>query len=359
MKNGKLEKEKVVITGGGGFIGHHLARYLRNKGYWVRGVDIVEPQFSSLTDFDEFLILDLRDFRNCIEALSGMEKVYALAALNGSIEFTTNVKAPIIRDNHRINANTAEAAVRVGVKRLFYSSSACVYPIDLQGEKPTPLKEEHAYPANPDSEYGWEKLFSERMYKSFEEELGLELRIARFFNVYGPECLIDTLKSKAPMALTKKVIEAEDGGEVKIWGDGKQVRSFLYIDDCVEGIYKLMNSDIKEPVNLGTEDHLSINDLVDIIAEIEGKKIKKIHQLNKIQGVRNRLCDFSKAKKLLKWERKVLPKEGMTKINHFVRKELSMSHFKNGIDTFMSSLDGQRNGIGFHLKEHSKRHAVI
>ena len=332
---------RVLVTGAGGFIGHHLSRYLRNMGYWVRGVDIVEPQFSPLSDFDEFLLLDLRDFRNAVEAVQGMERVYALAALNGSIEYTTTVKAPIIRDNHRINVNTAEASVRMGVKRVFYSSSACVYPIELQGESPTPLKEEHAYPANPDSEYGWEKLFSERMYKSYVEDFGLDVRIARFFNVYGPECLIDTLKSKAPMALTKKVIETEDGGEVKIWGDGKQVRSFLYIDDCVEGIQKLMESNITESINLGTEDHLSINNLVDIIAKIEGKDIKKIHQLNKIQGVRNRLCDFSKAEKLLKWERKVLPEEGMRVINSFVRKELSLKSFKNGIDTLVSSLNGR------------------
>ena len=242
---------RVLVTGAGGFIGHHLSRYLRNMGYWVRGVDIVEPQFSPLSDFDEFLLLDLRDFRNAVEAVQGMERVYALAALNGSIEYTTTVKAPIIRDNHRINVNTAEASVRMGVKRVFYSSSACVYPIELQGESPTPLKEEHAYPANPDSEYGWEKLFSERMYKSYVEDFGLDVRIARFFNVYGPECLIDTLKSKAPMALTKKVIETEDGGEVKIWGDGKQVRSFLYIDDCVEGIQKLMESNITESIIWG------------------------------------------------------------------------------------------------------------
>lgn len=332
-------KIKVLVTGAGGFIGHHLARFLRSKGYWVRGVDIVYPEFSPMSDFDEFKILDLRDFRNCMEAVEGVERIYALAALNGSIEYTTTVRAAIVRDNFSLNVNTAEAAVRAGIKRIFYSSSACVYPIEMQGEeKPKALKEEYAYPANPDSEYGWEKLFSERMYKSFEADHGLEVRIARFFNVYGPECLIDTLKSKAPMALTRKVIEASDNGEVKIWGDGKQVRSFLYIDDCVEAVYKLMESDIEVPVNIGTDDHLSINDLVDIIAEIENKDIKKVHEMTKIQGVRNRLCDFSRAEKLLKWKRRVSPKEGMTVINKFVHKQMGLKSFQSGVDSFFSSL---------------------
>ena len=318
------KKEIILITGAGGFIGHHLARFLKKKGYWIRGVDIVYPQFSGLDDFDEFNLLDLRDFRNAIEASEGVDKVYALASLNGSIEFTTTYNAQIVRDNTLINLNTAEAAVRQKVKRLFYSSSACVYPIHFQGEDPIPLKEKHAYPAFPDSEYGWEKLYSERMYKTYEKDYGLEGRIARFFNIYGPECLIDTLKSKAPMALTKKVVATKHGGKIKIWGDGKQVRSFCYIDDCIEAIYLLMNSDIHEAVNIGTCDHVSINELVDIIAEIECKEVIKVHQVNKVQGVRNRLCDYSKAKKLLKWERKVTPREGMKIINMFVRKQMGL-----------------------------------
>lgn len=317
------KREKILITGAGGFIGHNLARHLKGKGYWVRGVDIVTPQFSGMDDFDDFQLLDLRDFRNCIEAVEGVDKVYALAAQNGSIEFTTNVRALIIRDNVSINVNTAESSLRMGVKRVFFSSSACVYPLGKQTKVGTsPLKEEDAYPADPDSEYGWEKLFSERMYKSYEKDYGLEIRIARFFNIYGPECLIDTVRSKAPMELTRKVIEAGNGGEVKIWGDGEQVRSFCYISDCVEAIHKLMESKITEPINIGTSDHMSINQLVDLICKIEGVKVKKVHQLKRVQGVRGRYCDFSKAAKLLKWRGKVTPEEGMKIINKFVHKQL-------------------------------------
>ena len=316
-------REKILITGAGGFIGHHLARFLKKKGFFVRGADIVYPQFSDLSDFHDFRILDLRDFRNCIEAFEGIDHVYALASQNGSIEFTTTNKADLLRDNTLINLNTAEACVRSGVKRLFFSSSACVYPEDKQTEvDSTPLKENDVYPANPDSEYGWEKLFSERMYKSYETDHGLEVKIARFFNIYGPECLIDTLRSKAPMALTRKVIEAGDGGTVRIWGDGKQVRSFCYITDCVEAIFKLMDSNIREPINIGTSDHVSINELVDIICKIEGINVKKEYQLHKVQGVRGRLCDFSRAEKLLRWKPKITPMQGMKIINEFVHEQL-------------------------------------
>lgn len=318
------ENEKVLVTGAGGFIGHNLAGYLKEKGYWVRGADIVTSQFSGTDDFDEFQLLDLRDFRNCIEAVSGVDKVYALAAQNGSIEFTTNVRALIVRDNTLININTAEASVKTGVKRLLFTSSACVYPLGKQTEiGAPPLREEDVYPADPDSEYGWEKLFAERMYKSYEQDYGLQVRISRFFNIYGPECLIDTIRSKAPMALTRKVIEAGDGGEVEIWGDGEQVRSFCYVTDCVEAVHKLMESDITEPINIGTSDHMSISQLVDLICEIEGVKVRRVHQLDKVQGVRGRYCDFSKAEKLLEWKAKVKPEEGMRVINRFVHQQLN------------------------------------
>lgn len=317
------KSEKILVTGAGGFVGHHLARFLKKKGFFVSGVDIVYPKFSDLSDFHDFKILDLREFRKCKEAFEGIDRVYALAAQNGSIEYTTANKADLLKNNTLINLNTAEACVQSGVKRLFFSSSACVYPEEKQTKvDSTPLKESDVYPANPDSEYGWEKLFSERMYKSYETDHGLEVRIARFFNIYGPECLIDTLRSKAPMALTRKVIEAGDGGTVKIWGDGEQVRSFCYVTDCIEAIFNLMESNIKEPLNIGTSDHVSINELVDVICKIEGVKIKRIYQLYKVQGVRGRLCDFSKARKLIHWKAKVKLIQGMKVINKFVHARL-------------------------------------
>lgn len=314
---------RVLISGSGGFIGHHLARYLKKKGCWVRGVDIELPQFSSTDEFNEFLQLDLTDLSNCKKATWGIDWVYNLAALNGSIELTTTNKADLVHNNALININMADACMYSSVKRVLFSSSACVYPIHYQDtDKIHALKEEDAYPSNPDSEYGWEKLFSERLWTSYMEDKGLDIRLARFINIYGPECLIDTLRSKAPMALTRKVIEAGEGGEVKIWGDGKQKRTFCYIDDLVEGIEMLMNSNITEPVNIGSDELMSINELVDLAADIEGlTKFKKIYQLDKVQGVRTRHPDLSKIYSL-GWKRKVSMRDGMTKVNEFAHKIL-------------------------------------
>lgn len=319
-----MYKQQVLITGASGFIGHHLGRYLKKKGYFIRGVDIKYPQFSKLNDFNEFKVLDLRDFKNSMKAAEGIDKIYALASQNGSIEYITESNASVVHDNALININTAEAAIKSKVKRLFFSSSACVYPVKKQTTtKSAPLKEDDVYPANPDSEYGWEKLFSERMYKSYEKDHGLQVRIARFFNIYGPECAIDILRSKAPVALTKKVIEAGNNGKVEIWGDGKQVRSFCYITDCVEAIFQLMESPITEPINIGTSDHLNIDELIDIICKIENVKVRKIYQPDKIQGVRGRFCDYTKAKNLLGWAPKITPFQGMKEINKFIHKQLN------------------------------------
>jgi len=306
--------EKILVTGAGGFIGHHLVKFLKNKGYWVRGADIKYPEFSPKDEADEFLILDLRDFRNCIEAVKGIDKVYTLAANMGGIGFITTVKADVVRDNILINTNMAEACRFMGVKRLFFSSSACIYPGYKQKETNIiPLKESDAYPADCEDGYGWEKLLSERMYKNFSEDHGLEVRIVRYHNIYGPEGTYEGGREKAPAAISRKVARAKDGEEIEIWGDGKQTRSFCHIDDCLEGTYRLMESDWLEPINIGSDRLVTIDEIVDMIAKIAGKNLKKKHLLDKPQGVRGRNADLTLVRKVLGWEPKVSLEEGLEK----------------------------------------------
>lgn len=288
---------KILVTGAKGFIGHHLVKFLKDKGHGVIGVDMEH---------------DLTFFENALEITKDIDWVYNLAALNGSIEFTTNHK-DIIHNNALVNLNMARACKTNGVKRVFFSSSACVYPINLQEtDMVYALKEEDVYPANPDTEYGWEKLFAEHVWLTS----GVDVRIGRYFNIYGPEGNLDPLLSKAPLALAKKVI---DGKDVHIWGDGEQKRSFLYISDCLEATYRLMESNVKESVNIGSEDLMTINELVDLIADIEGKKINKVHELDRVQGVRTRHSDLTKIKTLLGWERKVKPREGLTEVIKWIK----------------------------------------
>lgn len=294
---------KILVTGHNGDIGQHLVKFLEEKGHEVTGADMEK---------------DLRIFENALEVTEGIDWVFNLAALNGSIEYTTNNHAELIHNNATVNLNMAEACYRNGVKRVLYTSSACVYPTNLQDtDEVKPLKETDAYPAFPDTEYGWEKLFSEHVWKSYEQDRGLEVRISRFFNIYGEGMQCNTLRSKVPMAMTKKVIDAGDGGDVYIWGDGGQMREFCHVDDCVEALWILMNSDCNTPTNIGTDDLMTIDELVDKIAEIEGIKVNKIHQLDKIQGVRVRKCDDSQMKSL-GWTQKVSLEEGLTRLNKYV-----------------------------------------
>jgi len=315
--------EKILVTGAGGFIGHHLVRYLKNKGYWVRGVDIKYPEFSPHNEADEFLLLDLRSFRNCMEAVKGMDKVYTLAANMGGIGFITAVNAEVMRDNVLINVNMAEASRLAGVKRLFFSSSACVYPTYKQeNSNLTALKESDAYPGDPDNEYGWEKLYSERVYQAYHKDYGLEIRIARYHNIFGEEGTYEGGREKAPAAICRKVALAKDGGEIEIWGDGKQTRSFCYVDDCIEGSYLLMESDFKESLNIGSDRLVTIDELVDIVCKISGKNLKKIHQLDKPQGVRGRNSDNTLCKKVLGWTPQISLEKGLEETYKWIEEEL-------------------------------------
>jgi GDP-D-mannose 3', 5'-epimerase len=303
--------DKVLVTGAGGFIGHHLVAYLKDKGFWVRGVDIKYPEYGD-TRADEFEILDLRRFDSALIATRGVEEVYHLAADMGGIGFITAFHAEIVRNDTQININTLESARINGIKRLLYSSSACVYPQYLQ-EQPevTPLKEEDAWPADPEEGYGLEKLYMEKMLQYYAEDYGLIARTFRFHNVYGPRGTYDGGREKAPAAISRKIALAKQTDEIEVWGDGEQTRSFMYIDDCTEGIYRLMRSDFPDPMNLGTDELVTINQLVDTISEIAGKDITRKHDLSKPQGVRGRNSDNTLTRKVLGWEPKTLLKDGM------------------------------------------------
>ena len=269
-------------------------------------------EYSPKNQADEFLILDLRNLKSCLKAAKGISKIYNLAANMGGIGFITSVNADIMRDNVLINANMVEAARQAGVKRVFYSSSACIYPLEKQeSTNVVPLKESDAYPANPDTEYGWEKVFSERIYQNYHKDYGLEIRIARFHNIYGPEGTYKGGREKAPAALSRKIALAKDGSEIEIWGDGKQTRSFCYIDDCLEGIYRLMYSDYQEPLNIGSDRLISIDEMVDIISKIAGKNLPKKYLLDKPQGVRGRNSDNTLCRQVLNWTPKISLEEGL------------------------------------------------
>ena len=317
------EKTKVLVTGAGGFIGHHLTKYLIDRGYFVRGVDIKEPEYEA-TAADEFLLLDLSKGENCLQATAGMDQVYGLAANMGGIGFIENNKAVIVRDNTFINLHTIEAARANGVKRYLYTSSACIYPGYKQKETDvTPLREDDAYPADAEDGYGWEKLYMERVCRHYTEDFGLDTRVVRFHNIFGPLGTYDGGREKSPAAICRKVALAEDGDEIEVWGDGEQTRSYCYIDDCVEGIYRLMQSDHRDPINLGQDRMISINELVDIVSNIAGKTIRKRYDLTKPQGVRGRNSDNTRLREVLKWEPSISLEDGLNITYHWIAGELA------------------------------------
>jgi len=320
------EQTRILVTGAGGFIGSHLVTYLRARGYWVRGVDIKLPEFGE-TDADEFELLDLRRWENCQQATKGVDQVYALAADMGGMGFISNHHAQILYNNSLINLHTLEAARENGVKRYLYTSSACIYPEHLQEETDVaPLKEADAYPAYPQDAYGWEKLISERLCMHYMQDYGIETRTVRFHNIFGENGSWDGGREKAPAALSRKIAIAKLTGnhEVEIWGDGEQTRSFCYIDDCVEGIYRLMQSDFAEPINLGQDRMISINELADMIANAAGIEITKKH-IEGPQGVRGRNSDNSKLREILGWEPSVSLEDGLGKTYAWIEEQVKGS----------------------------------
>jgi nucleoside-diphosphate-sugar epimerase len=317
-------KKNALVTGAGGFIGHHLVKDLVSKGYKVRGVDIKWPEYG-VSAAQDFVIADLRSERNCREATRGMDEVYHLAADMGGIGYITAFHAEIATNNTLINTHMLRAARASGVKRFLFSSSACVYPQALQTSADVaPLSEEDAWPADPEEGYGLEKLYMEKLCQYYMEDHGLETRVVRFHNVYGPLGTYSGGREKAPAAICRKVALAQDGGFIDIWGDGQQTRSFMYVDDCVHGIYRIMQSDYRSPLNLGTDELVSVDELVDIVCAISGKSLQKRHDVSKPQGVRGRNSDNSRLRVVLGWEPRIPLREGLAPTYRWIRECLAI-----------------------------------
>ena len=326
---GRIKDKNILVAGAGGFIGGHLARELVKQGNFVRAVDIKWDNFLKERYYSEKMNLDLRIPENAIAATKDMDYVFDVAANVGGMAWITKIAAEIMRDNQRINLNMLDASLKNNVKRFFFSSSACIYPYTLQENPDTiPLKESDASPYNPDTFYGWEKLLMEKECEAYTNDYGLVTRIARFHTIYGEGCAHDGIRDKVPSALCRKAIQAKDGDSIEIWGDGKQTRSFLYISDCINAVISLMESNYNNPLNIGSDRLITIDNLADMVIALSGKRLGKRYNLNKPQGVRGRCADITLAKKVLNWTIKVSLEDGMKRTYDFVSELL-----KKGITT--------------------------
>ena len=318
-----------MVAGAGGFIGGHLVTRLKKEGYWVRGVDIKEHEFA-VSDADEFIVADLREMSSARRAVNGIDDVYQLAADMGGAGyiFTGEHDAVVMHNSATINLNILEAGRLAGVNSYFYSSSACIYPEYNQLDPDNPkCTEESAYPAAPDSEYGWEKLFSERLYLAYARNYGMRVRVARFHNIFGPQGTWQGGREKAPAAICRKVAAAADGESIEIWGDGKQTRSFLYIDECLEGVRRLVESDFAGPVNIGSEEMVTINQLAEMTIAISGKRIGVTH-VDGPTGVRGRNSDNRLMREKLNWAPSQALRTGLAETYRWISARMALE--RNG-----------------------------